>query len=53
MTRYECKKCEMVFERVKIEGEEVRCPLCGGEELQIMEEGEKKADSCNVSSKYT
>ncbi len=53
-TKYECKKCELVFERVKIEeGEEVKCPICGGKDLQIKEEGEKQPASCSTSSKYT
>lgn len=50
---YHCNNCDFDFERIEIEGEEVRCPLCGKKDLTLKEEGEKKPASCDINAKYT
>lgn len=51
---YICKDCDMKFERVIIdEIEEVLCPVCGGKNIELTVEEEKKPTSCSTSSKYS
>lgn len=52
--KYTCKECDITFERVPLsENEEVKCPLCGNNTLELNEIEEKKPTTCNTSSKYT
>jgi|GEM_PF-2859303 len=51
---YYCPECDFTFERVPItEDEKVKCPLCGGEKLELKSEEPKPPASCSTSSKYT
>lgn len=51
---YYCKQCDFNFERVPIsDDEKVKCPLCGQEDLELIQEEKKEPASCNTSSKYT
>lgn len=50
---FHCNKCDFDFERVVIDDEEVRCPLCGEKDINLKEESEKKPATCDTNSKYT
>lgn len=51
---YVCKECDFRFERTVVEEEnQIQCPICGSENVNIIIEEEKKPVSCSVSSKYT
>lgn len=49
-----CGACDMIFERTVIDqNEEEKCPCCGGKDIELKKQEEKKADSCGTSAKYT
>ncbi|MCX7770522.1 MAG: hypothetical protein N2202_05505 [Proteobacteria bacterium] len=51
---YICKDCDFKFERTVFEEEkEVLCPVCGGNNIELVVREEKKPANCSISSKYT